>query len=109
MSNNVTVCGGIIDQRGMSAGQRFEVACVVREGWWDCYGLFMNQIVDLSEAGLTPASLEALALDLDEAGYPAHAAATRSAIHPASPTAAVADHVRLRAGARACHGVRATV
>lgn len=88
MPAGVTTYGRIIDQRAMSAGERLELAIALRELWWDCHRDFRRPVVDLDALGLTATSLEALATDLDEAGYPLHASATRGA---SSPRAHVMD------------------
>lgn len=72
----------IIDQRGMSIAERFDLALVLRGLWWDCHRHFADEIVDLTELGLTSASLAALAADLETAGYVGHARRVESMEHP---------------------------
>ncbi|GMA39058.1 hypothetical protein [Mobilicoccus caccae] len=108
ITTDVTTHEGNIDQRNMSAGERFDLACVLRDAWWDCHGAFVSEVVDVTEIGLRPASLFALAQDLQEAGYPAHAGAVRAAAMPTRPRTDTVDRAsnwRVRAHSAAAAAV----
>ena len=82
MTDDATVYGGIIDQRGMSTTERQALAETLRELWWDCHRDFVRPVVDLETLRLSTTTMHALAADLEEAGYGTHARIVRRSAAP---------------------------